>query len=72
MTESVAAFLRTLTVERGASAHTVRSYRTDLAQFQELLARGGITRPEEVDSRAVRACSRQGCDYQQEMESTVA
>ncbi len=55
MTESVAAFLRALAVERGASAHTVRSYRTDLAQFQELLARGGITRPEEVDSRAVRA-----------------
>jgi integrase/recombinase XerC len=55
MTESVAAFLRALAVERGASAHTVRSYRTDLAQFQALLAREGITRPEDVDSRTVRA-----------------
>jgi integrase/recombinase XerC len=55
MTESVAAFLRALAVERGASAHTVRSYRTDLAQFQALLARQGITRPEDVDSRTVRA-----------------
>jgi integrase/recombinase XerC len=55
MTESVAAFLRALAVERGASAHTVRSYRTDLAQFQAFLAGEGLTRPDEVDGRTVRA-----------------
>ena len=54
MTESVAAFLRALAVERGASTHTVRSYRTDLAQFAEYLRREGISRPEDVDSRTVR------------------
>ena len=55
MTESIAAFLRALAVERGASAHTVRSYRTDLAQFQAFLAREGLSRPDDVDGRTVRA-----------------
>jgi integrase/recombinase XerC len=55
MTEWVAAFLRAIATERGGSAHTVRSYRTDLAQFQAFLAGEGPARVEEIDSRTVRA-----------------
>jgi integrase/recombinase XerC len=38
MTDPLAAFLRHLAVEKHASPHTIRSYRTDLAQFADFLA----------------------------------
>lgn len=53
--DEVAAFLRYLAVERGASAHTLRSYRTDFDQFVTFLARRGVMRLGDVDSRMVRA-----------------
>jgi len=51
MKDAVAAFLRHLEVERNASAHTRRSYATDLAQFQRFL---DDTPLDQVDSRLVR------------------
>lgn len=48
-------FLQYLAVERGASAHTLRSYRSDFAQFTAFLARRGIRRLEMTDSRVIRA-----------------
>ncbi|MFQ5828932.1 MAG: tyrosine recombinase XerC [Candidatus Methylomirabilia bacterium] len=53
--DPVEAFLQYLAVERGASAHTLRSYRTDLAEVRAFLAKSKITGLEQVDSRAVRA-----------------
>jgi integrase/recombinase XerC len=41
MTGPVEAFLRHLSVERNASAHTLRSYRVDLTDFQRFLAERG-------------------------------
>jgi site-specific recombinase XerD len=38
MNDPLAAFLRHLSVERNASAHTLRSYRSDLTDFQRFLA----------------------------------
>ena len=55
MKDPLAAFLRHLAVERNASAHTLRSYRTDLDEFQRFLADrdgGGLAA---TDARAVRA-----------------
>jgi len=51
----VEAFLQYLAVERGASAHTLRSYRTDFEQFTAFLARRGVKRLADVDSRTIRA-----------------
>lgn len=48
-------FLQYLAVERGASAHTLRSYRTDLNQFRAFLARRGLARLTASDSRTIRA-----------------
>jgi len=55
MNDPLAAFLRHLSVERNASAHTLRSYRSDLTDFQRFLAQGGIAGLAAADSRAVRA-----------------
>lgn len=55
MTRAVEAFLQYLAVERGASSHTVRSYRTDLTEFRAFLDTWKISRLEQVDGRAVRA-----------------
>ena len=55
MTDPLAAFLRHLSVERNASAHTLRSYRGDLTDFQRFLAERGIAGLAATDSRLVRA-----------------
>ena len=51
-----AAFLRHLEVERGASPHTIRSYRVDLDDFTTFLeTHAPGTAAHDVDGRAVRA-----------------
>ncbi len=55
MTDLVETFLQYLAVERGASVHTLRSYRTDFEQFTAFLARRGVKRLADVDSRIIRA-----------------
>lgn len=60
MTDPLGAFLRYLEVEKHASRHTLRSYRTDLQQFLNVLGeteRQGSLRERlaAVDARAVRA-----------------
>jgi integrase/recombinase XerC len=50
----VASFLQYLAVERGASAHTLRSYQTDLRQFMDFLSGHGIEELERVNGRAIR------------------
>jgi integrase/recombinase XerC len=55
MTDPLAAFLRHLAVERNASAHTLRSYRADLADFQRFQTTRGAGGLAAVDSRLVRA-----------------
>jgi integrase/recombinase XerC len=55
MTDPLAAFLRHLSVERNASAHTLRSYRTDLADVQRFLTDHGGEGLSAVDARQLRA-----------------
>jgi len=55
MDAAVRAFLEYLSAERGASAHTLRSYTTDLTEFTHFLAEEKIAGLPAVDSRAVRA-----------------
>jgi integrase/recombinase XerC len=55
MTDPLAAFLRHLSVERNASAHTLRSYRSDLTDFQRFLTERGLAGFGAADSRVVRA-----------------
>jgi integrase/recombinase XerC len=55
MNDPLAGFLRHLAVERHASAHTLRSYRHDLADFQRFLTARGAAGLAEADPRAVRA-----------------
>jgi integrase/recombinase XerC len=55
MTDPVAAFLRYQAVERGASAHTLRSYEADLDQFRRFLEARQVNRIEKVDARLLRA-----------------
>jgi len=54
MKDPLAAFLRHLAAERNASAHTLRSYRTDLEDFQRHLADGDGFGLAAADARAVR------------------
>lgn len=53
--EPVESFLQYLAVERGASAHTLRSYRADFKEFTAFLTRHGITHLTAADSRIIRA-----------------
>jgi integrase/recombinase XerC len=54
MDDPIPAFLEYLEAERGASPHTVRSYRSDLVEFSEFLRRQGSS-PASADARQVRA-----------------
>lgn len=54
MTDAVEAFLRYQAVERGASVHTLRSYRTDLAQFRRFLGARHVGQLAHVDARLLR------------------
>ena len=51
---AVAAFLRYLSAERGASLHTVRGYRADLADCVAFLERRGLGALADADARVVR------------------
>ncbi len=54
MTGAVEAFLRYLAVERGASAHTLRSYRGDLADCHAFLRARGVGPLSDADARLLR------------------
>ena len=52
MNDPLSAFLRYLALERDASPHTLRSYRSDLAEFGRFVGPGrGL---DTVDARTVR------------------
>ncbi|MCE9593951.1 MAG: tyrosine recombinase XerC [Planctomycetes bacterium] len=51
----IAGFLKQLAAARGASPHTLRAYRADLAEFTLFLDERGIARPREIVPRALRA-----------------
>jgi integrase/recombinase XerC len=55
MQQAVADFLRYLSVERNASALTVKSYREDLTQAAEFFRSQGAAEPERITTRLVRA-----------------
>ena len=55
MSDPLAAYLRHLSVERNASPHTLRSYRSDLADYLRFLAERGIAGPAAADARTIRA-----------------
>lgn len=54
MKDPAEAFLRYQAVERGASAHTLRSYRGDLDQFRRFLAARRVSQLTQVDARLLR------------------
>lgn len=51
---TVDAFAEHLSVERGFSAHTVRSYRSDLSQLTDFAAARGATEPTDIDLELLR------------------
>ena len=51
----VSAFLQYLAGERGASAHTLRGYATDLAEFRRFLRMARVAGWHDVDARTLRA-----------------
>lgn len=55
MHQTLADFLRYLSVERNASALTVKSYREDLTQAAEFFRSQGVGEPERITTRLVRA-----------------
>jgi integrase/recombinase XerC len=55
MSDPLESFLRYLGVERNASPHTLKSYRTDLLEFRRFAAAAGTAAPAAVDTRTVRA-----------------
>jgi integrase/recombinase XerC len=55
MTDPLALFLKYLAVEKDASPHTLRSYRSDLTQFQAFASARGAAGITEVDGALVRA-----------------
>jgi integrase/recombinase XerC len=54
MTDPIEQFLRYQAVERGASPHTLRGYRSDLDQFRCFLSERKVQRIEHVDARLLR------------------
>ncbi|MFT3662161.1 MAG: site-specific tyrosine recombinase XerD [Gordonia sp. (in: high G+C Gram-positive bacteria)] len=52
--DAVQRYLDHLTVEKGAAANTVSSYRRDLVRYTEYLAARGITEPAEIGENDVR------------------
>jgi integrase/recombinase XerC len=54
MTRSLDKFLEHLRVEKDASRHTIRGYRSDLREFLDFLGREGHTDLAKVDGRLVR------------------
>ncbi len=66
MRDLLALFLRYLSVERDASRHTVRAYRTDLERFCGFSQGAGCAEADAVDTRLIRAyladLHRQGLD----------
>ncbi len=55
LAEHVDGYLRELAVTRGASAHTLRAYRGDLAALLAFLERQGITDPRAITARILRS-----------------
>lgn len=55
MTDPVGEFLRYLTIEKGASSNTIRSYRSDLEQFRSFLSRQDGVPLTAVDGRVIRS-----------------